>query len=434
MKDRVRSKREARTEWASRNQASPLRWMRPKEDNHEPNQRVSYARSPRIDESEKSPEPRMSHYAAVIDFEQDKVTISPFLGTPRSESPQSRACGMRKQLHRQANSSRSVSSDSKHRRTPERTSPTDMTAWDEFSRNSLDSSGQCISLLDSERAVRLKRQTSTEGRSEFGLASLESPETGQTTPPQHLTGSGGATEPHQSILHMLSNAAIVSSIFLAPVDHSLLGYFAVHAGIMLGLDGHVDIVRRHDPILKLFLPFAVANQWCFETMVLMFAANHYRRNDPTSAMTLLDSELHYLASRHNFVLAKTRERISALASSSDSTDEDVVAFLFLALAEYCCGNREMGLMHFKAWKKYCELRRTLGIAPCGLPGKTIVWWCIAMMCEDDVCLDGIINSVTRTKIRENPAKLFRYFENFSVTEGIELSQGRPELADRRITC
>jgi len=236
-------------------------------------------------------------------------------------------------------------------------------------------------------------------------------------------------------LRILNESVNETSTLLTPVDHNLLGYFAAHAEAMLGLDHHPDIIHNNDPVLKLFLPFAISNQWCFETMILHFGANHYRRNEPASEIGRLDADDHYLASRQNLILARTRERISALASDKDSTDEDVVAFLFLALAEYCTGHRQIGLMHFEAWKEYCEMRRTLGIRPCGLPCKTIVWWCISVMCEDDVSLDGIINPATRARIRQDPGKLFRYFDTIKDAEYIEVpSLSRPELSDRRSTC
>ena len=57
------------------------------------------------------------------------------------------------------------------------------------------------------------------------------------------------------------------------------------------------------------------------------------------------------------------------------------------------------------------------------------------MCEDDVCLDGIINPATRTRIREEPGKLFKYFETIQDAQYVDISHlARPELSDRRITC
>jgi hypothetical protein len=233
---------------------------------------------------------------------------------------------------------------------------------------------------------------------------------------------------------MLHKSAASASLVLTPVDHNLLRYFAKNAVQMLGLANYPELVQRHDPILKLLLPFAASSQWCFETMVLLFSANHHRRNAPAAKISQLDAENQYLASRQNFILARTRERISALANCKDSNDEDVVAFLFLALAEYCTGNRQIGLMHFKAWRGYCEMRRTVGIRPCRLPCKTIVWWCVSVMCENDVSVDGVIDRGTRAKIREDPGRLFRYFETINDVQHDDIEHpSRPELTDRRIT-
>jgi hypothetical protein len=439
MKDRVRSKREARSEWVSRNQFSPLRWMRPKEDNHQPNAGRPDAKSSSSDESEEATKPRISHYAAVIDFERDSVTVSPFVRKPRSQSPRSRTGTKpkaRKNLDFLDNSSESSASDRKHGRSPEDGSRIEMSRLNSPLLEA-DSPRSTASLFDGEPMASKHRRTSTESRSEFGLALLEGLRIANTPPPQRpLELEAGLEEESQRlILQALHESAARSSILLTPIDHNLLRYFAVNAGSMLGLDVYPEIVQKHDPVLQLFLPYATSSQWCFETMILLFSANHHRSNEPPPELGLLDAENHYLASRQNFILARTRERISSLANCKDSSDEDVVAFLFLALAEYCTGNRQIGLMHFKAWKEYCEMRRIFRIRPCGLPCKTIVWWCISVMCEDDVSLDGIINPSTRARIREDPGKLFRYFESIKDAGYVDVAQlPRPELADRRITC
>ncbi|KIW62892.1 hypothetical protein PV04_09784 [Phialophora macrospora] len=441
MKDRVRSKREARSEWVSRNQFSPLRWMRPKEDNHQQNAGRPEAKSSSSDESEEVAKPRISHYAAVIDFERDSVTVSPFVRKPRSQSPRSRTGTKphpRKNLDFHDNSSESSASDRKRGRSPEEGCRREMSRLNSPLPEA-DSPRSNASLLDCEPTASKHRRTSTESRSEFGLALLEGLRIANTPPPpphRPLEPDAGLGEESQRvILQALHESAARSSTVLTPIDHNLLRYFAVSAGSMLGLDVYPEIVQKHDPVLQLFLPFATSSQWCFETMILLFSANHHRRNEPVPGLGLLDAENHYLASRQNFILARTRERISSLANCRDSNDEDVVAFLFLALAEYCTGNRQIGLMHFKAWKEYCEMRRILGIRPCGLPCKTIVWWCISVMCEDDVSLDGIINPGTRARIREEPGKLFRYFESMKETGYADMAQvPRPELSDRRSTC
>jgi len=152
----------------------------------------------------------------------------------------------------------------------------------------------------------------------------------------------------RKILQALQDPVGGPPIDLTPIDRNLIRYFAVNAVPMLGLDVYPEVVQQHDPILKLFLPFAISSRWCFETMILLFSTNHCRGSGLAADIGLLDAENHYLASQQNFMLARTRERISALANYRDSSDKDVVAFLFLALAEYCAGNRQIGLMHFNA--------------------------------------------------------------------------------------
>ncbi|KAJ9605275.1 hypothetical protein H2200_009932 [Cladophialophora chaetospira] len=440
MKDRVRSKKEARTEWVSRNQFSPLRWMRPKEDNHQPNVDSSNAKSSSSDESEEGAQPRMSHYAAVIDFQRDSVMVSPFVGKPRSKSPGS-GIGIRSKFQRSLDlndkSSESSASNRKHRRSPGESTRVGLSRLSSSPFGDGDSPKHHASAVRAEPVAAQKRRTSIASRSEFGLSLLEGLRISSTPPPQRPSEDNAGLEEksQRKTLETLYESVTRSGVNLTPIDRNLLRYFAVNAVAMLAFDVWPDIVQKHDPILKLFLPFATGSQWCLETMILLFSANHHRRNEPAPDIGLLDAENHYLASKQNFILAKTRERISALANYKDSSDEDVVAFLFLALAEYCTGNRQIGLMHFKAWKEYCEMRRSLGIRPCGLPCKTIVWWCISVMCEDDVNLDGIINPATRTKIREDPGKLFRYFETIQDAQYVDMVRlSRPELSDRRITC
>ncbi|OCT46418.1 hypothetical protein CLCR_01198 [Cladophialophora carrionii] len=439
MKDRVRSKREARSEWVSRNQFSPLRWMRPKEDNHQPNTGRPDVKLSSSDESEAVTKPRISHYAAVIDFERDSVTVSPFVRKPRSQSPRSRMgtkSQSRKNLDMHDNSSESSASDRRYGRSPEEGCRVEMSRLNSPFLDA-DSPRSNASLVDCEPIASNQRRTSMESRSEFGLALLDGLRIANTPPPQRPIelNAGLEEESQRIILQALHESAARLETVWTPLDHDLLRYFAVNAVPMLGLDVYPEIVQKHDPVLQLFLPCATSSQWCFETMILLFSANHRRRNEPPPEHGHLDDENHYLASRQNLILARTRERISSLANCNDSSDEDVVAFLFLALAEYCTGNRQIGLMHFKAWREYCDMRRVFVIRPCGLPCKTIVWWCVSVMCEDDVSLDGIINPTTRARIREDPGKLFRYFESLNGAGYVDMAQlSRPELCERRITC
>ncbi|OQV08127.1 hypothetical protein CLAIMM_12445 [Cladophialophora immunda] len=453
MKDRVRSKREARSEWVSRNQFSPLRWMRPKEENAGPNPEATDAALSQSGESGRATKNRISHYAAVIDFQRDSVTVSPFLRKPRSESPRPRTAikpEPRTKLEDQdSKSSERTAVDRRKRRAPSPAPGDDDPSEDSRLSNSpfpfvdAESPRSSASAYDAERhSPRLRcksRRASMESRSEFGLSLLEGLKIETTPPEQQATLQdrfpGSEDEPQRTVLRELQQSVDGSRLALTPSDRNLIRYFALNAVSMLGLDVYPEIVQKHDPVLKLFIPFAVSSQWCFETMILLFSANHYRKYGPQAESDLFAAENHYLAARQNFILAQTRQRISALANQKDSSDEDVVAFLFLALSEYCAGHRQIGLMHFKAWKEYCEMRRVLGIRPCGLPCKTIVWWCISVLTESDVLLDSIINPSTRSRVREDPGKLFRYFESFSGEPSGETdSLSVPAKLDRRITC
>ena len=438
MRDRVRNKKEARSEWVTRNQGSTLRWMRPKEVNNHPNSDIPSARSPISDESDEASDRQMSHYSAVIDFQRDCVTVSPFVSKARSRSPRLTTMprsNLRRNLENVDNASESSSDSRKHGRSPESGVPVDISAFNSpfFDAESPRSSA---STWDAGLLALKQRRTSTESTSEFGLSFLEGWSIANT--PSPLPPPEGDTDLEEGwqrrILRSLNEAAVKHGLTLTQVDRSLLRYFAVNVFSMLGLDVHAELVIKHDPVWKLFLPFVTSSRWCFETMVLLFSANHCRTAESIPEIGLLDTESHHLASRQNFILARTRARISGLASEKDSSDADVVAFIFLALAEYCAGNRQIGLMHFEAWREYCEMRRIHGIKPCGLACKTVVWWCISVICEDDVVLDGILNQGTRARIREDPGKLFRYFEAFESTQFSEEEHSfRPELAGRRGT-
>jgi hypothetical protein len=441
MKDRVRSKREARSEWVLRNQFSPLRWMRPKEENQDMvNADTSTARRAYSSESPRPAGGSMSHYSAVIDFQKD-----PGLSTDSSDLDQPKISGLDNGLYR--GKARSLDSREK------------IPGADAVIGTEDRSSGVVGSHLDSARtkiptkidddtrivnelAVNLEgshfptnlrsRQESTRVDSEFGLSSLEGLKPGNTPPQKRATLQKSHSETigvrSSRLLSELETSVERIPVHLLPSDRNLVRYFAVNAGSLLGLDHFPEIVAKYDPVFNFFLPFASSSQWCFETMVLLGSAYHHQKSVRPSERGTLKSENHYLAARQNVILAQTRLRISALANHRDSSDNDVVAFLFLAVSEYCSGDREIGRMHFQAWTDYCEMRRKFGASPCGLLCKIVVWWCVSMLVEDDVALDSIIDSSTKVRIREDPAKLFRYFIS---TSGVNFKEiGTASLASR----
>ncbi|KAK6367296.1 hypothetical protein LTS17_010221 [Exophiala oligosperma] len=404
MKDRVRSKREARSEWLSRNQFSPLRWMRPKEEN-----------------GEASPD-------AVIDFQKDNVTSAPLARGLRSISPRHITSDKRPKSRRvksydgssrRSSSARTADSPSEQLQQQPTLSWSRPFEMPNEAADMSDDDGQSYS--DSKR-----RRLSQKSDSEFKLSLIEGLKI--ATPPNDASEGLMPHHPDNEASNSMY-AKLTSTVGRAPfplmsLDRDLIRYFVANAGVMLGFDQHQEIVDKYDPVVNLFIPFALASQWCFETMVLLFSAYHHRKYSSSwRDAGLIDSEKEYMASQQNRILATTRSRISALANSKESSDEDVVAFLFLALSEYCAGNRDIGLMHFKAWRKYCEMRRQYGIPACGLPCKTIVWWCASILIEDDVVLGTVLSPVTKAKVREEPEKLFKYFVNHTEDDdGIEMKR------------
>ncbi|KAK5046428.1 hypothetical protein LTR84_008231 [Exophiala bonariae] len=280
------------------------------------------------------------------------------------------------------------------------------------------------------------RQDGSRIESEFGLLSLEGSHNVTTPPPEWGSLETASSEVIKArtmraskLLAGLENSVERIPIHLLPSDRNLVRYFAVNAGSFLGLDRFPEIEEKFDPVYNFIFPFASSSQWCFETIVLLGSAYHHHKHVHPGEDDTFDSENHYLAARQNVILAQTRSRISALTSRCDSTDFDVVAFLFLALGEYCYGDREIGRMHFHAWTDYCEMRRKFNAPPCGLPCKIVVWWCVSMLVEDDVTLDSIIDSPTKTRVRKDPAKLFRYFMS---TTGVDLTKTSTESQVRRL--
>ncbi|KAK5034756.1 hypothetical protein LTR13_006413 [Exophiala sideris] len=445
MKDRVRSKREARSEWISRNQFSPLRWMQPKATKDEPGTDTVAAnlKDPKEVNAQPSLTRRpMSHYAAVIDFQNDMAMTESVKKKSRSMSPmRARRKGLATtpDVEPRESPSETDSSDTGQDQTS-----TSTESWRDKPTGSADD-GEKIPGGDGGwpsfetgqlQADHNRRRISLMSDSEFRLSLIEGVQIENTTL-QETTDQRSALEsanaPSNEVLSELTSSVGHAPIPLLPPDCNLIRYFAANAATMIGFDRYPAIVEQYDPILTLFVPFALGNQWCFETMVFLFSAYHHQNRSLSTDIDLLDAEKQYLASRQNGILARTRSRISALASQHDSSDEDVVAFLFLALSEYCAGNRGIGLMHFKAWRNYCEMRRQFNVPPCKLPCKKIVWWCISMLVEDDVPLHTLFNPSTRAKVRADPERLFRYFANYDDSRPTE-KPARPSPGERRITC
>ncbi|KAK7888031.1 hypothetical protein LTR67_009426 [Exophiala xenobiotica] len=396
MKHRARSKREARSEWISRNQFSPLRWMRPKQKHGEASPAAMNDSLQHTSESTAMLKKPMLRYTAVIDFQKDNVTSVPLTKKPRSVSSQTVASREQPEIQdhegqvalserdSSSNDADSSPDESRGRLSPSRSEQQELTSG-------------VAATIDSERQQLRPEPEQPRGSpnigSEFKLSMIEGLRI--TTLLQepwepHWTSDFDEEMPNE-ICSELRSLVERTSIPLMPPDRSLIRYFAFNAGVMFGFDKYQAIVE-----------------------------NAYHRRDRASWLDteLPDAEKQYLASRQNGILATTRSRISALANARDSADEDVVAFLFLAVAEYCSGNREIGVMHFKAWREYCEMRRELGIPPCGLPCKTVVWWCVSILVEDDVLLHTILSPATKAKIREEPERLLRYFVTFA--EPVEL--------------
>lgn len=446
MKDRVRSKREARSEWVLRNQFSPLRWMRPKEDNQNMVEAdTSTARRAYSSESPRPARGSMSHYSAVIDFQRESglSTDSPDLDQPKASgfhsglyTGKSRSLDHREQIpsaDAAIGAERSCEVVNSHLDLARAKHPI------KIDDNTRIVNDLVVNAEDSHLATNLRsRRESPRDDSEFGLSSLECLKLGNTPPQQRVTLQKSPLESigvrSSRLLSELETSVERIPVHLLPSDRNLVRYFAVNAGSLLGLDQFPEIEAKYDPVFNFFLPFASSSQWCFETMVLLGSAYHHQKRVRPSERGTLYSENHYLAARQNVILAQTRSKISALANHRDSSDNDVVAFLFLAVNEYCSGDREIGRMHFQAWIDYCEMRRKLGASPCGLLCKIVVWWCVSMLVEDDVPLDSIIDSSTKARVREDPAKLFRYFMS---TSGVNLKEastaGSSGRLDRRQT-
>lgn len=450
MKNRVKSKREAKSEWMQRNRFSPLRWMRPKGENLDmPGTDRSTLRRTQSNESLGHPRSLTSYLPSVPDSHHypGLSTGAPDLGTlgvsgsdDRPDTGKSRSLD----YHERVPTTKSLSGTDdgfagvvgNHLRSvrADLSIGTDTSTSILHERGTKAADGQLL-------ATSKSRPDDSRIESEFGLLSLEGLQK-VNTPPQEWGSLESASSEAIKVRTMRASKLLAGletsveriPVHLLPSDRKLVRYFAVNAGSLLGLDRFPDIEANFDPVYNFLFPFASSSQWCFETIVLLGSAYHHRKYLRPGEGDMFGPENHYLAARQNVILAQTRSRISALTTRCDSTDFDVVAFLFLAVCEYCYGDREIGRMHFQAWTDYCEMRRRFRAPPCGLPCKIVVWWCVSMLVEDDVTLDSIIDSSTKTRVREDPAKLFRYFMNSS---GVDQNKTSPDgqigRLDRRLT-
>lgn len=450
MKNRVRSKREAKSEWMQRNRFSPLRWMRPKGENLDmPGTDTSTIRRTQSNESLGHPTSSASHLSSVIDFQNSPSLSarSPNLGgSKESELENGLYTGKSRSLdYRECVPPANLAFGTDEGFAGVVGSHLGLVGTDHSIRTDNDRRirhGRLISpmgdyLLNDPKS----QQEGSTVDSEFGLLSLEGLQTVNAPPHERGPLKRGLSEAiglrtmrAGKILSELEASLEEGPVHLLPSDRNLVRYFAVNAASLLGLDRFPEIEAQFDPVYHFLLPFVSLSQWCFETIVLLGSAYHHHKHMRSSEGDMFDSENHYLAARQNVILAQTRSRISALANHCDSTDYDVVAFLFLAVDEYCYGDREIGRMHFQAWTDYCEMRRKLRAPPCGLSCKIVVWWCVSMLVEDDVALDSIIDSSTKSRVRQDPAKLFRYFMSAS---GVDLTKrstrGQAGRLDRRVT-
>ena len=202
----------------------------------------------------------------------------------------------------------------------------------------------------------------------------------------------------------------ISPINLAFVslDRALLQYFAENADTMLHLSSVPALLDEHQPVKRLFLPFALGTDWCFDTMICLLSA-YYRRS-----LCMDEDRGHiedaYITHKRDSILETTCRRVSAVSETGDSTDGDVVALLFLAVAEYMYGDKTIGLLHLAGWKTYLEIRRTHRVTPCSLEAKTIVWWVVTMMLGPDEALGSILDPRIMQQIEANPARLFRHLD------------------------
>ncbi|KIX03608.1 uncharacterized protein Z518_07161 [Rhinocladiella mackenziei CBS 650.93] len=351
MKNRVRSKRDARSEWVSRNQFLPLRWMRPKEENPESGPNASNEQPDIPAKSGKVIRNVISHYSAVIDFQKDNVRFSPQPQRKRSRSISPGSVAREKfdivaNLEIRDSSSEGSPVNKSAGRSPEECpNRTNGPGSNVSPLPEGESPGLNAGTLEIDRqpsqSDSTRRRVSLRTDSEFGLSlGLKIGNSLPAQPAMWQNQGFESDEPHPHNLRAgLENPVARITISLVPPDYNLIRYFTANAVTMLGFDRYPEIVQTYDPVLTLFVPFALSSQWCFETMVLLLSVYYHQRNSSSTEDDGVPAERNqYLASRQNGILATTRSRISALANQKDSSDEDVDTWhqaLWIALQDNC---------------------------------------------------------------------------------------------------
>ena len=202
---------------------------------------------------------------------------------------------------------------------------------------------------------------------------------------------------------------------LSSGDYKLFQYFLANAPMMLRFHLYPKILFMHSPIESIFLPVAKSSSWCFETMVLLFSAYHRRNGRTLPQEQSQEAEDQDIAAMQNRVLKTARERISDIVERGESSDADLVAFLFLAVVDCRLGNKEIGLMHLNAWQRYLVMRREHNVPPCGSVCKVIVWWCVSMLLWPEAPLPSVLDESIVHRIQRDPEKLFRCLDEESLS-------------------
>jgi hypothetical protein len=263
-----------------------------------------------------------------------------------------------------------------------------------------------VSTLDS----KLRPTETLQDHADRVSGSSRGPSTASDAPAPASRGSRAKT------LDNIENDHILAPAWqLEPPDLQLYQYFHAHSTKMFRFSLVPEFTAEHRPIERLFLPIALSSRWCFEVVVLLFAASYQRSHDPDQAVAD-----HHVGSIQDRILKAARERITAIVEHHDSTDADVLAFLLLAIVEFRFGDKRTGAMHLDAWQRYLIMRRECNVAPCGFECKMAVWWCIAMLLSPEEPLPVVFDCKDLVdRIREDPARLFR-------RTSVDTMEGRPD--------